>query len=98
MAKAVQIRIDDQLKKDADFILEDIGLDMPTAIRLFLKKLVLLKSIPFELKSEKTINGFTPDFEEEILKASSQKDQIGPFKTAKEAIKALKRLTKKTKA
>lgn len=92
MAKAIQVRVDDQLKKQADLILEDIGLDMPTAIRLFLKKLVLLKSIPFELKSERTENGFTVEFEEAVLKASTEKEQIGPFKAAKEAIKALKKL------
>lgn len=94
MTKAIQIRVDQKLKKDADLIFEDLGLDAPTAIRLFLKKVVVTKSIPFELKSTKTENGFTEEFENEVLKASIEKDQIGPFKSAKEAVAALHKNTK----
>lgn len=50
MTKAIQIRVDSKLKKDADMIFDDLGLDTPTAIRLFLKKVVVSKSIPFSLK------------------------------------------------
>ncbi len=89
MTTAIQVRVDEKLKKEADLIFEDLGLDVPTAIRLFLKKVVASKSIPFELKSNITDNGFTKEFEEEILKASESKDQIGPFKSAKSAISAL---------
>ncbi len=88
MTKAIQIRVDEKLKKKVDIIFYDMGLDMPTAIRLFLKKVAVTKSIPFELKSSRTENGFTPEFEDEILKAATEKDQIGPFKSAKEAIAA----------
>ena len=89
MTKAIQIRIDQKLKKQVDIIFEDLGLDTPTAIRLFLKKVVATRSIPFDLKSAKTENGFTQEFENEILQASKEKEHIGPFKSAKEAIAAL---------
>lgn len=89
MTKAIQIRVDQKLKEAADLIFEDMGLDTPSAIRLFLKKVVVSKSIPFELKSTRTDNGFTEDFEEEVLKASKEKEQIGPFKSAKDAIAEL---------
>lgn len=92
MNQAIQIRVDAKLKKQADQILDDIGLDIPTAIRLFLKKVVVSRSIPFDLKSSNlTVNGFTEEFEEEVLKAAEEKDFIGPFYTAEEAIKALKK-------
>jgi DNA-damage-inducible protein J len=94
MNKAIQIRIDEKLKKQADLILEDLGLDTPTAIRLFLKKVVVSKSIPFELKSTISVNGFTDEFEGEILKASAEKQQIGPFNSAKAAITALHKKAK----
>jgi len=89
MTKAIQIRVDQKLKQEADLIFADLGLDTPTAIRLFLKKVVVTRSIPFELKSMRTENGFTPEFEEEVLKASAEKEHIGPFKSAKAAIAAL---------
>lgn len=47
--KTLQVRISDEDKKAADQILNQIGIDMPTAIRLYLKKIVITKSIPFEL-------------------------------------------------
>lgn len=89
MTKAIQIRVEEKLKKDADLIFDDLGLDTPTAIRLFLKKVVVSKSIPFDLKVSFTANGFTPEFEEEVLRASAEKEKIGPFSSAKKAITAL---------
>lgn len=47
--KTLQIRIPDQLRHDADLVLADIGLDMPTAVRLYLAKIVQTRSIPFSL-------------------------------------------------
>lgn len=94
MTQAIQVRVDQKLKKEADLIFEDLGLDTPTAIRLFLKKVVTSRSIPFELKSMRTANGFTPEFEDEVLKAASEEDQIGPFKSAKEALVALHKQSK----
>lgn len=93
MTKAIQIRVEEKLKHDADLIFEDLGLDTPTAIRLFLKKVVVSKSIPFDLKVAHTENGFTPEFEEEVLKASKE-ENIGPFPSAKEAIAALHKKAK----
>ena len=89
MTQAIQIRVDEKLKKEADLIFEDLGLDAPTAIRLFLRKVVVSKSIPFDLKSTRTDNGLTAEFEDEVLKISAEKDQIGPFKSAKSAITEL---------
>ncbi len=92
MTQAIQVRIDTTLKKQADKVLDDIGLDLPTAIRIFLKKVVVSKSIPFELTSSKlTVNGFTEEFENEVLEAEKEKDYIGPFDNAEDAIRALRK-------
>jgi len=45
------IRIDDDLKKECDLIFEDLGLNMSTAMTLFLKQVVKMNGIPFELKA-----------------------------------------------
>lgn len=46
----VQIRVDEDLKNEATDIFERLGLDLPTAIRVFLKKSVEESGIPFSLK------------------------------------------------
>ena len=46
----VQIRVDEDLKNEATDIFERLGLDLPTAIRVFLKKSVEESGIPFNMK------------------------------------------------
>lgn len=93
MNQSIQVRVNPELKKQADIVFADIGLDAPTAIRLFLTKVVSSRSIPFELKSNVTDNGFSSEFEDQVLEAEVG-DQIGPFKTAKTAIKGLNKRSK----
>ncbi len=49
--KTLQVRIPDQLRIDADSVLAHIGMDMPTAVRLYLTKIVQTRSIPFALEA-----------------------------------------------
>lgn len=51
MAKTLQVRIEEDLRTEADEVLHEIGLDVPSAVRLFLTKVVQTRSIPFELKA-----------------------------------------------
>ena len=48
----VQLRVNDQMKKDAQKVFEDLGLDMSTAIRMFLKRSIDAKGIPFPTSEE----------------------------------------------
>ncbi len=50
MAKTLQVRIEETLRTKADEVLHEIGLDVPSAVRLFLTKVVQTRSIPFDLK------------------------------------------------
>ena len=43
----LQVRVDDNLKSQATEILEKEGLDLSTAVRMFLKKVVLEDGFPF---------------------------------------------------
>ena len=45
----IAVRVDDELKKEATAIFNELGLDMTTAVKLFLKQSVLTTSIPFKL-------------------------------------------------
>ena len=46
----IAVRVDDDLKKEATALFNELGLDMSTAVKLFLKQSVLTRSIPFEVK------------------------------------------------
>ena len=45
----VQFRVDDKTKEDATAIFESIGIDLSTAMRMFLKKCIAFNGIPFSL-------------------------------------------------
>ena len=45
----VQFRIDDNLKTEATEIYEKLGLDLSTALRIFLKRSVAVRGIPFSM-------------------------------------------------
>jgi addiction module RelB/DinJ family antitoxin len=88
---SIQVRLDSKLKADAEAVLENIGLDTPTAIRIFYRKIVSTRSIPFSL--EETPYRFTPEEEDEILAAekesNDQENLVGPFDSSHELIEHL---------
>ena len=45
----VQFRVDDNLKKEATSIFEKLGLDLSSAMRMFLKRSVECNGIPFPM-------------------------------------------------
>jgi addiction module RelB/DinJ family antitoxin len=49
----LQIRIDESTKEQAKEILAELGLDLSSAIKLFLRNIIITESIPLELRSEK---------------------------------------------
>lgn len=64
----IQVRVDDSMKKDADALFADLGLDTPTAIRIFLKQAIKKQGLPFEV-SQPTPNA-------ETIAAMKEADQI----------------------
>ena len=45
----VQVRVEETLKSDVDALFAELGLDTPTAIRMFLKQVLLQNGLPFEV-------------------------------------------------
>ena len=88
----IQIRIDETIKKNAQKVLEKIGLDMSSAIKLYLKQIALRKGVPFLILTE---NGLTPKEEQLILDAAKEARQgknISPAMNVPDAIKRLRAL------
>ena len=58
----INIRVNDEVKKEAETIFKSLGLNMSVAMNLFLKKCINEKGIPFDLKipnkeTNKILNG-----------------------------------------
>ena len=53
----LQVRVEEDLKRDAMKVLDKIGIDMPTAIRVFLKRIVAEDGIPFNITLPKDRKG-----------------------------------------
>ena len=48
----INIRTDSELKEKAQSVLADLGLDMSTAINIFLNQIVYKQAIPFEISKQ----------------------------------------------
>lgn len=60
----IQIRIDKKTKEAAKKTLEALGLDMSSAVKLFLNNVIIRQGIPLDLRTE---NGFTLAQEQALI-------------------------------
>lgn len=63
----IQIRIDNKTKNEAKKILDDLGMDMSSAVKIFFRQIINTKNFPCELRDE---NGFTLREAEEFRKSA----------------------------
>ena len=47
--KSIQVRMDDRLKKRVEKVLAELGIDVPTAVRMFFAQVATTGGIPFSL-------------------------------------------------
>ena len=70
MASMIQVRVEDELKQQADMLFKDLGTDTTTAIRMFLKQAVCHDGFPFEIKRNSNYrNPYIPISEDEMQTA-----------------------------
>ncbi|MCQ2529026.1 MAG: type II toxin-antitoxin system RelB/DinJ family antitoxin, partial [Saccharofermentans sp.] len=84
MASTIQLRVDDELKKKADELFDDLGMDTTTAIRMFLKQAIAVNGLPFEVKRG-TASPYVAMSESEMMaKLESSREQAarGMYKEA----------------
>ena len=70
----IQVRTDGTLKKKAQKVLKQIGLDMSSAINVYLRQIVITGSIPFPIR---TVNGFTPAQERKMIREAEEAKKHG---------------------
>ncbi len=63
-----QIRIDEDLKRDTAKIFSALGLDMSTAVNMFLRQVSLIKGFPFDVK--------IPEFKDDVVEAMREAEKI----------------------
>lgn len=59
----IQVRVDSELKEQAAEVFESLGIDIPTAVRMFFKATVRMQGLPFStaLNSTAPVNDFPAD-------------------------------------
>jgi DNA-damage-inducible protein J len=76
---AITVRLDPQLKKDAQTVLNELGLTTTQAVSLFFKQVSLNKGLPFavEIPNEETI---------QAIEDGINRRNVKTFKNAKAAL------------
>ena len=52
----VQVRVDDDVKREATAIYDELGIDLSTAIRMFLKRSIAVRGVPFGMQIDGVAN------------------------------------------
>ena len=70
MAKtsSIHVRVEPQVKKEAEEILNNLGMTSTEAINIYLKQIILNSGIPFEIK--------TPQYSDEMKEAIKEADEM----------------------
>ena len=63
-----QIRIDEEVKADAVELLNELGLDMSTAVNMFLRQLIIRNGLPFSVS--------VPRYKQEVLDAVDEAKRL----------------------
>ena len=81
----INIRIDENLKKDFDTLCDDLGLTMTAAFNIFAKTMVRQQRIPFEISMD-VPNAETLEAIEDVKK---RRNLRGPFNSVQELMEDL---------
>ena len=85
----VSIRMEDTLKKQTEAILDQLGMNMSTAVSIFAKAIVREQGIPFSLK----IDPFYSDFNQAVLHQTIAAYESGQSAPVIKSMKELEEMT-----
>jgi len=75
----ITIRIDDEVKRDAETLFDKLGMSMSGAINVFFRQAIREQAIPFSIRAktaeEKYNEYFTPQVVERILQSEKQAER-----------------------
>lgn len=74
----LQVRLDAEMKNQAESVLDDLGLTMTQAVKLFFRQIIMRKAIPFPIIIPKTKRDYVTVAEEAMIEESLK--QLGEGK------------------
>ena len=87
---AITFRTNSKTKAEAQKVFADLGLDLSTALNIFLSKAVRTKSIPFDVTCDDEV--MNAETLAAIKEAYERPESLeGPYRTRKEILEALRR-------
>lgn len=81
----LQIRLNDELKTQADNLFASLGFDTSTAVRMFLTIAVENNGLPFEVRHK----AFSENIIQAVNESRNRVNLNGPYNTAEEAVAAM---------
>ena len=81
----LQVRLNDELKAQADMLFASLGFDTSTAVRIFLTAAVENRGLPFEVRHKV----LPKNMEQAIYDSRNRVNLHGPYDTAEEAVSAM---------
>ena len=81
----LQVRVDDGVKLEADRLFSSLGLDTPTAIRIFLKSAIENAGIPFSVRHR----SMPMSLQQAIQDSRTGQNLYGPYSSAEEAVASM---------
>lgn len=88
MTSTVNINVPTEVKEEANRIFNNLGLNMSTAMNMFLKKVIYERGIPFEVKEPKPSKEFMKALKE-LDYMESHPDEYKAYSNMKELKEAL---------
>lgn len=81
----LQIRLNDELKSQADELFASLGFDTSTAVRIFLTAALEHNGLPFEVKHK----SLSQEMQQAIYDSRNRMNLYGPYDTAEDAVNAM---------
>lgn len=81
----LNVRVDKDVKRQAEAISDALGMNLSTAVNIFLRRMIACDGLPFELR-------LTPNAEtrQALDDARNQRNLTGPFKSTAELFEELR--------
>ncbi len=83
MTATINVKTDSELKKQAESLFSDLGMNMTTAFNIFLRQAVRENRIPFEITRDPY------SLEKAISDTRTRTNLHGPYATAEEAVASM---------
>ena len=83
----LQIRVDENLKNEVSDLFERLGMDIPTAVRIFFKRAIIEKGLPFDV-SETPSNSDSSKLMQALYALNEEAHRNGTAGMSEEEIEA----------